>query len=174
MSEFRSKRPFCVYNRRFLLAAKALFVFLEDEMMKAERDVDGSGGVGPQPNIHIFCCQCAGGGAALDYAEPEDVDFQLVPCAGKIDPQRLLKSMEGGADGVVIVGCPPGECKMAEGNLRASRRSGYVRGILDEIGVGGDRIEIVLPEAGQEALVGAIADAVTKIKSLGPSALNLV
>lgn len=142
--------------------------------MKSERDIEGQSNGNCRPHIRMFCCQCAGGGAALDYVEPDDVVLDLVPCAGKIDPQRLLKAFEGGADGVVIVGCPPGECRMAEGNLRANRRSGYVRGLLDEIGVGGHRVEIVLPEADAQAMCEAIEDSLKKIRSLGPSALNLV
>ena len=142
--------------------------------MKTERDILGRDADGCRTGIYLYACQCAGGGAALDYVEPDDVAYEIVPCAGKVDPQRLLMAFEDGADGVVIVGCPPGECKMAEGNLRAGRRTGYVRGILDEIGVGGNRVEIVLPEATAEAMEKSISEALSKIKSLGRSALNLV
>ncbi len=142
--------------------------------MKAERDVVGHGGASTRTSIYLYACQSAGSGAALDYVEADGVTYEIVPCAGKIDPHRLFKAFEGGADGVVIVGCPAGECKMAEGNLRAGRRSGYVRGVLDEIGIGGDRIEIVLPEASTEAMEKSIEQALTKIRSLGRSALNLL
>ena len=140
--------------------------------MKTERDILRRDGGNLGSNILMFCCQCAGGGSALDYVEPDDVNFELVPCAGKIDAQRLMKAFEGGADGVVIVGCPPGECGMAEGNHRAHRRTGYVRGLLDEIGIGGDRIEIVMPQADMRAMVDSIDLAVSKIRNLGSTMLK--
>lgn len=127
-----------------------------------------------QPNIRLFYCQCAGGGAALRMDPPEEFRSEIVPCTGKIDVQRLLKAFEGGADAIFIIGCPPGECKMAEGNLRAGKRALQTRRILEEIGLDGDRIEVLMPEANAESLQGAVDSIKERVKNLGPSALNLV
>lgn len=142
--------------------------------MKTEREMSIRRESGGEPHIRMFCCQYAGGGAAFDYDEPGDVISEIVPCAGKVDPQRLLKMFEGGADGALIVTCPPDECKMAEGNHRANRRAGYIRGILDEIGIGSERVEIVMPEADAESFETAVDDALARLRSLGPSILNKV
>jgi coenzyme F420-reducing hydrogenase delta subunit len=85
-----------------------------------------------QPRIRLFCCQCAGGGAALRMDMPDEFLSEFVPFTSKIDLQHLLKTFEGGADAVFIIGCPPGECKMAEGNLRAEIRAAGARRMLDE------------------------------------------
>lgn len=127
-----------------------------------------------QPTIRFFYCQCAGGGAALRMEPPDEFLAEIVPCTGKIDVQRLLKAFEGGADALFIVGCPPGECKMAEGNLRVSKRATQARQMLDEIGVGGDRIETVLPEASAEALHSALESLQNRVRNLEPSVLNRV
>jgi coenzyme F420-reducing hydrogenase delta subunit len=147
----------------------------EDERVKIARQVGtrGKGRNGWRPSVRMFYCQCAGGGAALDFEPPEEFSAEMVPCTGKIHTQRLVKAFEGGADGVCIIGCPPGECRMVEGSLRASRRAAFVHKLLDEIGVGGERIEVVLPQSGPEALEEAVRSLLRSIVSLGPSALRL-
>jgi coenzyme F420-reducing hydrogenase delta subunit len=127
-----------------------------------------------QPRIRLFCCQCAGGGSALDLEAPEGIRVEFVPCTGKVDIPRLAKAFEGGDDGICIIGCPPDGCKMAEGSLRATSRVTFVHKLLDEIGIEGARIEIVLPGSAAEALDEAVRAFHNKVLQLGPSTLGLV
>jgi len=42
-----------------------------------------------------------------------------VICLGQLSPGIILKAFEKGADGVLLLGCPPGECHFEFGNRRA-------------------------------------------------------
>jgi coenzyme F420-reducing hydrogenase delta subunit len=39
-----------------------------------------------------------------------------VPCAGKVDPDNLLRAFTSGAEGVLVLSCPQGNCKSTHGN----------------------------------------------------------
>jgi len=73
-----------------------------------------------------------------------------VPCSGKIDPIYLLKAFEGGVRGVAVITCPLGECHLAEGNMRAQVRVGLLGRLLDEIGLGHERLLLLHCATGQE------------------------
>ena len=68
---------------------------------------------------------------------PSNVKVVKVPCTGRVDILLMLKAFESGVDGVYVAGCMEGECHYLRGNLRARRRVEYVKGLLDEVGLGG-------------------------------------
>ena len=63
-----------------------------------------------------------------------------IPCAGRLQPEHLLKTFEEGYDAVCVIACDEGNCHCLEGSKRGHRRIDYVRGLLDEIGLGGNRL----------------------------------
>jgi len=42
-----------------------------------------------------------------------------VMCLGRLQPGIILKALERGAVGVLLLGCPPGECQYESGNAHA-------------------------------------------------------
>ena len=70
----------------------------------------------------------------LNY--PTNVKIVKVPCTGRVDILLILKAFESGVDGVYLAGCLEGECHFLRGNLRAKKRVQYVKGLLDEVGLG--------------------------------------
>ena len=94
-----------------------------------------------------------------------------VPCSGKTDVIYLLKAFEGGARGVVIVTCPLGECRLAEGNYRAQVRVRTLGRLLDEIGLGSERLLLLHGAPGSKGsdLPALIEDAVRRLGALPPS-----
>jgi coenzyme F420-reducing hydrogenase delta subunit len=64
----------------------------------------------------------------------------MVPCTGKLQPEHLLKAFEAGADMVCVIACDEGNCHYMEGSRRVQRRAKFVRDMLDELGVGGQRL----------------------------------
>ena len=87
----------------------------------------------------------------------------------------LLKSFQRGADGVYVAGCMEGECHYLTGNLRARKRVEYAKKILDEIGIGGERLEMYNMSAAQGPRFVEIAHEMTeKIKKLGPNPIKRV
>ncbi len=45
-----------------------------------------------------------------------------VMCAGRLDPTFVMEALREGADGVLVMGCHPGQCHYSEGNYKAMRR----------------------------------------------------
>ena len=66
----------------------------------------------------------------------------------------LLRAFEAGADAVLVLACPEESCRYAEGGKRARKRVQYTRGILDEIGMDGEKqLAIYNTVAGDEKTV---------------------
>lgn len=81
-----------------------------------------------------------GGRPAAHIVWPVEVEEVTLPCTGKIQPEHLLKAFEAGADMVCVVGCEEDNCHCLEGSRRAGQRVQWVRQLLDEAGLGGDRL----------------------------------
>jgi F420-non-reducing hydrogenase iron-sulfur subunit len=131
-----------------------------------------------EPVIVAFCCHyCAytaadmAGSQRLCY--PANVKIIRVPCSGKVDAIHIVKAFEKGADGVYVAGCLEGDCHFKTGNIRAARRVRQVQKLLDEIGIGGERLEMVLMSAGMGDRFAETAKNITeKIRTLGPSPIH--
>ncbi|MCL4534881.1 MAG: hydrogenase iron-sulfur subunit [Bacteroidetes bacterium] len=128
-----------------------------------------------EPEIIGFCCQyCAFAAAdlagAMRLQYPPNVKIVLIPCTGRIDIIHLLRAFEDGADGVFVAGCLEGNCHFLEGNIWAKKRVIYTKGILDEIGVGGDRLEMYNMSAAMGQRFAEVATEMTeRIRALGPN-----
>ncbi|MBW2621384.1 MAG: hydrogenase iron-sulfur subunit [Deltaproteobacteria bacterium] len=133
-----------------------------------------------EPVIVAFCCHyCAytaadmAGSKRLNY--PPNVKIIRVPCSGKVDAIHIMKAFEKGADGVYIAGCLEGDCHFKNGNAKAARRVGYVKELLDEIGINGERLEMFYISAGMGERFARIASEMTeKIRQLGPNPVKAV
>ncbi|HBT46671.1 MAG TPA: hydrogenase iron-sulfur subunit [Peptococcaceae bacterium] len=131
-----------------------------------------------EPKIIAFCCYyCAysaadlAGSMRLQY--PANVRLVELPCTGKVDVRVLLGAFEEGADGVYVAGCLEGDCHFLKGNIRARKRVEYTKKLLDEIGVGGERLEMYNLSSSMGPRFAEIAREFTeRIKGLGPSPLN--
>ncbi|MEJ2038494.1 MAG: hydrogenase iron-sulfur subunit [Desulfosarcinaceae bacterium] len=131
-----------------------------------------------EPVIVAFCCHyCAYTAADMAGSQrrcyPPNVKIIRVPCSGKVDTIHLLKAFEKGADGVYVAGCLDGDCHFKNGNQRAARRVEAVKTLLDEIGVGGERLEMVKLSAGMGERFAETAARITeKIAKLGPNPIH--
>jgi len=134
---------------------------------------------GFEPKIVAFCCHyCAytaadlAGSMRLQY--PPNVRVVRLLCTGKTDPIFFLKAFEGGADGVFVAGCMEGDCHFLQGNYRAKKRVRYTKGLLDEAGIGSERLEFFNMSAGEGTkFAAAVEEMTSRIKRLGPSPLNV-
>ncbi len=105
---------------------------------------------------------------------PPDVRIIQVPCTGKVDILHLLTAFEEGADGVFVAGCLEGDCHFVEGNLHAKRRVKRVKEILDQVGIGADRVEMFNLSAGQGGRFAEIVREMDqRIRELGPSPIRI-
>ena len=125
------------------------------------------------PKITIFYCINSfseTGGALQDLQEKADVTFVKMPCSSMVKDVFLLRAFEADADAVVILVCPEGQCRYIEGNIRAKKRTAWVCGLLDEIGLDGRRLSLHNVKSGGRAGVDdIIAGVLACLKELGPS-----
>ncbi len=63
------------------------------------------------------------------------VEFIGLPCAGKLDPDFLLKALSLGADGVLVLACPEENCRSNHGNTYARDRLAEASDYLEEAGL---------------------------------------
>ncbi len=126
--------------------------------------------------IYIFCCT-----NSIDLEEltaycsqSGQGHLQLVglPCSGKVDVPYLIKAFETGADGAVIVTCKIEECTYLEGNLRAVKRGEAVDKLLEEIGYGTGRMEVIQFSDGPEQILREVAAFRDKVNALPPIKSN--
>ncbi len=107
----------------------------------------------------------------LDY--PTNIKIIRVPCTGKVDVRHLLRCIQQGADGAYCVGCLEGACHYNEGNLRARARVEYIKTLLEEVGLEGDRVRMYNLTSGEGPTFAAYAKEMTEhVKALGPNPLK--
>ena len=131
-----------------------------------------------EPEIIAFCCNyCAYAAADLAGSKrmqyPANVRIIHAPCTGKIEMEHILEAFVKGIDGILVAGCLEGGCHFLEGNLRARKRTDRIREMLEEIGVGGERLKMVnLSAAMAPTFVERVQEMVKAVKALGPSPLK--
>jgi len=104
---------------------------------------------------------------------PDSAAVEKIPCLGKVDPRYLLKAFEAGCDAVCLIGCAIGKCRTMDGNLRAQRRVILVRGLLEEIGLKGERLFLFLREPmTEQAARELVGQFIAEARALGPSELK--
>ncbi len=131
-----------------------------------------------EPEITAFYCIYCGymaadtaGALAIQY--PANVKFVRMPCTGKTDVRYLLEAFEQGADGVYVVACPIGNCHHVRGNERGRARLRRAKKILDEIGIGGERLDMFFMSGSQaHAFANAAQTMTERIRKLGPNPLK--
>jgi len=85
-----------------------------------------------------------------------------------------MEAFQKGADGVYVAGCLEGECHFLAGNLRARKRVEYIKKLLDEIGVGGERLEMYNIAASDGPRFAEVAREMDKkIRAIGPSPIKV-
>src|SRR5512137_48842 len=107
------------------------------------------------------------GTARVKY--PPNIRLIRLMCSGRLDPTFVLKALAGGADGVLISGCHPGECHYLEQNYKAMRRYHLLRRVLTQMGVEPQRVKLVWASAAEGVrLAEEIKKMVEEVRALGP------
>jgi coenzyme F420-reducing hydrogenase delta subunit len=117
------------------------------------------------PQITVFhCINAFTQNTALPFVGGNHVEFTFIklPCSSMVKDVFLLRAFEAGADGVVVLVCPEGQCRYVEGNIRAKKRVAWVKNLLDEIGIDGRRLCLRNIAAGDTATATQIIDDLMK------------
>ena len=100
---------------------------------------------------------------------PPNVRLVRLMCSGRLDPTFVLQALAGGADGVLVSGCHPGECHYNEQNYKTMRRFQLLRRMLTAFGIEPQRVRLVWASAAEGARLAAeITSMVEEIRALGP------
>lgn len=127
-----------------------------------------------EPKIVGFLCRwCSYPGADLAGTSritySPSLRIMRVPCSGRVDPLFVLKAFQDGADGVMVLGCHPGDCHYQEGNYHARRRYALMHRLLEYIGVEKQRLLVEWVSASEGArLAGMTTEFASQITELGP------
>jgi len=87
------------------------------------------------------------GRQGLSYSA--DVHPIRVMCLGRLHPGLILKAFELGAAGVLMLGCPPGDCHYGFGNTRAEEIVQETLGLARLLGIQPERIKLDWVAAGE-------------------------
>jgi F420-non-reducing hydrogenase iron-sulfur subunit len=127
-----------------------------------------------EPKILSFLCNwCAYAGADLAgisrFQYPPNSRVIRVMCSGRVDPSFVPRAFLVGYDGVMILGCHPGDCHYLTGNYQAEKKIILTRKLLEMAGIGSDRLLLDWVSAGEgERFSQVIRQFVEKIRGLGP------
>ncbi len=127
--------------------------------------------------VALLCTYCTytaadmAGSMRLQY--PPGVRVVKLLCTGKVDVLYLLEIFAAGADVVMVSGCEIGDCHFLEGNLRAKERVEHAKQLLDEVGIGGERLEMFHIGASDAPKWAEAVEMMTKrALELGPNPLR--
>jgi coenzyme F420-reducing hydrogenase delta subunit len=125
------------------------------------------------PNITVFyCINSFAETSAVAHHLPTEARLTYVklPCSSMVKDVFILRAFEADADFVIILVCPEGQCRFVEGNIRAKKRTAWVRNLLDEIGLDKRRLCLFNVKTGDdEAIREILAGALSALEDLGPS-----
>jgi len=132
-----------------------------------------------EPRIVGFLCNWCSYSTADDTAGttrqpvPPFIRVIKVTCTGRVDPLFLITAYLRGADGVLVVGCWPGQCHYKEGNYHAHRRMALVKNIFETLDLDADRLRIEWVSDSEAWRLAEIAtEFEQRIKQQGPNAVR--
>ena len=131
-----------------------------------------------EPKIVGFLCNwCSyrgadlAGTARLKFAP--NVKIIRVPCSTRVEPDFILKAFQSGADGVLVLGCHPGDCHYIEGNYKTMRRMPLLKKMLAQFGVEDGRVRLDWVSASEgEKFASVVNEMTEKVRALGPFVTN--
>ena len=107
------------------------------------------------------------GTARIKYAP--NVRLIRLMCSGRLDPTFVFKAFAGGADGVLISGCHPGDCHYIEQNYKVLRRFHLMQRYLSQMGIEPGRLKLLWASAAEGAIFAKeITKFTEEVRALGP------
>jgi coenzyme F420-reducing hydrogenase delta subunit/NAD-dependent dihydropyrimidine dehydrogenase PreA subunit len=127
------------------------------------------------PVIVSFCCnRCAypgadaAGSAGIQY--PTSIRIIRSVCSGMIHPNIIMDALTRGADGVLLCGCHPGNCRSRDGIRKAQARAESIELMLGDFGLEPERFRLELIAASEGPKFARVVEEMTKeLSALGPN-----
>jgi len=127
-----------------------------------------------EPVIIGFLCRwCSYTGADLAGTSRLKYPPNMVPikvmCSGRVDPALIVRALVDGADGVVVMGCHPGDCHYQDGNIKTLRRMPLLRALLEQSGVDPRRVRLDWVSASEgNRFAKVVREFTEEVRALGP------
>ena len=98
-----------------------------------------------EPKIVCFSCDFGWGYlTGRDVLSVKIKHWVPVICSGKMDSTHIMKAFREGADGVLILGCPDGDCHFQDGNYQTRKKVHLLHKVLDSYGIDTRRLRMEL------------------------------
>lgn len=129
---------------------------------------------GFEPKIVAFVCNwCSYAGAdmagSMRLKYTPNVKLIRVMCSGRVDPEFIMEAFRGGADGVMVLGCHPGDCHYIEGNYETLKRYNILKPLLDQFNIKQDRLYLDWVSASEgEKFARVMGEMNDRVTQLGP------
>jgi F420-non-reducing hydrogenase iron-sulfur subunit len=92
-----------------------------------------------------------------------------VLCTSRVEPEFVLRAFREGADGVLVIGCHPGECHYGDRNIATLQRMTLLRRLMEAFGIEPDRLRVVWAAASEGEVLATVVEAMTeRLRELGP------
>lgn len=129
-----------------------------------------------KPKVVCFSCKFSWGYLVDEAVLSRRIENWIpIICTGKIDTTHIMDAFEKGADGILILGCPEGDCHYQDGNYEAKKRVYLLRRILESMGIEKERVKIELssdPEG--RRIPELVKEMKEELAKLGPRKRNAV
>jgi F420-non-reducing hydrogenase iron-sulfur subunit len=99
------------------------------------------------PKVIVFTCNW-GAYSSLEAAGKEHLEYSSaiqplrVNCLGQVSPGVILKAFEKGADGVLMLGCPKGECHYEFGSRHAEETFVDAKALAGMLGYRDEQLQL--------------------------------
>lgn len=104
---------------------------------------------------------------------PPNIRLVRLMCLGRLNLGLILKAFELGADGVMLLGCPPDDCHYESGVSRTKEVFTQARRVLQLLGIDEKRLALVeIPLGKGDLLARQVSTFVRRIGKAGSSPLH--
>lgn len=127
--------------------------------------------------VVLYCGRGRGDGAPLPEGMTDYGDYLArfieVPCSSEVRTEFLVKLIEDGADGVLLIACPETECRFLLGSQRAGSRLNYARKLLAEASMEANRLSVAYRQNVTAAdILKLAAEMAAAVHPLGPNVMR--
>lgn len=131
-----------------------------------------------QPKVLVFACNwCSYAGADMAGVSrlqmPPNCRVVRVMCSARVRPEMVLSALFKGVDGVLILGCHPGDCHYTDGNYYTRRRGIVLKKLFETFGIMQDRFQVRWVSAAEGVkFAETIREMVQLVAKLGPNQMG--
>jgi F420-non-reducing hydrogenase iron-sulfur subunit len=123
-----------------------------------------------EPKLVCFSCKFGWGYLGNESALASQIkNWVPIICSGKVDAAYIVDAFKHGADGVLILGCPEGDCHYQDGNFEARKRVYLLQKVLKAYGIEPERVQMELAIDPEGKKIPELVNKMSEVvKKLGP------